>query len=53
MSSHWMHTDPEVFPQPKSFEPSRWLTADAANLKIMQAYFVPFAKGSRTCVGQK
>lgn len=45
--------DPEIFPDPHSFEPRRWLTEDAEKLRMMQAYYVPFAKGSRACVGQK
>ncbi|KAH8647763.1 cytochrome P450 [Xylariales sp. PMI_506] len=52
MSSFWMHNDPEVFQNPMSFEPNRWLTSDAEELKNMHAHFVPFAKGSRNCVGQ-
>lgn len=53
MSSYWMHMDPEVFPDPHSFEPRRWLTDDTERLRIMHAHYVPFSKGSRACVGQK
>ncbi|KAI3320681.1 cytochrome P450 [Xylariaceae sp. AK1471] len=52
MTTHWMHNDPNVFPEPDSFEPHRWLTTDGDKLKTMHMYFVPFARGSRTCVGQ-
>ncbi|KAJ3568305.1 hypothetical protein NPX13_g6468 [Xylaria arbuscula] len=51
MTSYWMHNDPVVFPKPQSFEPDRWLTADPDQLKTMNRYYVPFAKGSRNCVG--
>jgi len=52
MSTYWMHNDSSVFPAPHLFEPTRWVEADPEQLKIMRAYCVPFAKGSRNCVGQ-
>ncbi|KAI8946629.1 cytochrome P450 [Xylaria longipes] len=52
MTTWWMHNDPTVFPDPECFEPNRWLTAESDKLKTMQAYYVPFARGSRNCVGQ-
>ncbi|KAI0205620.1 cytochrome P450 [Astrocystis sublimbata] len=52
MTTWWMHNNPAVFPDPESFEPHRWLTANPDTLKTMQAYYVPFARGSRNCVGQ-
>ena len=53
MTTYWMHNDPVVFPNPESFEPNRWLAADPDQLKTMGLYHVPFAKGSRSCVGKK
>jgi cytochrome P450 len=53
MSAYWMHNDPGVFPDPGAFEPTRWIDANPEHLKVMRAYCVPFAKGSRNCVGQK
>jgi len=53
MSTYWMHNDPAVFPNTEDFEPTRWIDADPEHLKAMRAYSVPFAKGSRNCVGQK
>ncbi|KAG8161928.1 hypothetical protein KVR01_007693 [Diaporthe batatas] len=48
MTAYLQHTDPDVFPEPHSFVPERWLgevsTAMARNL-------VPFARGSRNCIG--
>ncbi|TRX94663.1 hypothetical protein FHL15_004435 [Xylaria flabelliformis] len=52
MTTYWMHNDPVVFPDPESFEPNRWLTADANELKAMQAYYVPFSVGSRSCIAK-
>ncbi|KAI0103057.1 cytochrome P450 [Nemania sp. FL0031] len=48
MSSYFMHTDPDIFPMPFNFDPDRWL--GAVN-PLMTRNFVPFARGSRTCLG--
>lgn len=53
MSSYWMHNDPIIFPEPDVFDPMRWIDAEPEQLKVIRAYSVPFAKGSRNCVGQK
>ncbi|KAL2275643.1 hypothetical protein FJTKL_01702 [Diaporthe vaccinii] len=53
MSTCWMHNDEEIFPDPGCFEPKRWLQADSETVKAMKMHFVPFATGSRQCVGQK
>ncbi|KAF3804593.1 Trichodiene oxygenase [Colletotrichum gloeosporioides] len=42
--------DPHVFPEPKDFDPGRWLESDplyARNVK----YFLPFHRGHRNCIG--
>ncbi|KAJ5860070.1 cytochrome P450 [Penicillium soppii] len=52
MTPYWIHMDPEVFPDPGSFNPSRWL-ADPAKLATMHRHFVPFSKGSRACLGKE
>ena len=44
--------DPEVFPSPDEFLPERWMSSKE-NVKRMDSCFVPFAKGSRNCVGKK
>ncbi|KAI1750738.1 cytochrome P450 [Xylaria castorea] len=48
MSSYFMHTDPDIFPKPFDFIPERWL--GSVN-PLMNRNFVPFARGSRTCLG--
>jgi cytochrome P450 len=53
MSTYWMHNDPKVFPDPYTYRPERWLEATPEQLKVMRTYYVPFAKGSRQCIGQK
>lgn len=52
MTPYWMHMDPEVFPDPHAFYPARWI-CDPAKLRVMYRYFVPFSKGSRTCIGRE
>ncbi|PVI01276.1 cytochrome P450 [Periconia macrospinosa] len=52
MTTYWMHNDPAVFPDPSVYNPNRWIDADPEHLKAMRTYYVPFAKGSRNCVGQ-
>jgi hypothetical protein len=42
MSAYFMHTDPEVYPDPLSFKPERWLGDRHPN---MMRNFVPFARG--------
>ncbi|PKY04584.1 hypothetical protein P168DRAFT_289509 [Aspergillus campestris IBT 28561] len=53
MSSYWVHVDPDVFPNPDEFNPSRWIDSvdNPAQMKQMLQYFVPFGKGSRSCIG--
>jgi cytochrome P450 len=42
MSAYLMHTDPEVYPEPFSFIPERWLGDIHPN---MNRNFVPFCRG--------
>lgn len=44
--------DPNVYEDPEAFIPERWLTADAEKLAKMEASFLAFGAGSRTCVGK-
>lgn len=50
MSIYAMHFDPNVFPDPDSFKPDRWLGQYNPQ---MDRNFVPFTKGSRSCLGIK
>ncbi|KAI0532735.1 cytochrome P450 [Xylaria digitata] len=49
MSSYFMHMDPDIFPNPSDFTPERWLGTTINPL--MNRNFVPFSRGSRTCLG--
>ncbi|KAF3055255.1 Pisatin demethylase [Daldinia childiae] len=44
--------DPEVFPDPESFIPERWLDSTEEQLKRMEQSFFNFSAGSRTCLGR-
>ncbi|KAF5389775.1 hypothetical protein D9757_006013 [Collybiopsis confluens] len=48
MSTFFLHMDPEVFKDPHTFNPDRWLAEDTSK---MMANFVPFQKGPRQCIG--
>ncbi|KAL4916020.1 cytochrome P450 [Aspergillus aurantiobrunneus] len=48
MSAYLVHTDPLIYKDPFKFDPERWL-GDVDPL--MNRNFVPFTKGSRSCLG--
>jgi len=49
MTSIFMHDNPENFPNPEVFDPSRWLNADSE--RRLDRYLVNFSKGTRSCLG--
>jgi len=46
-----LHRNAEVFPEPEVFNPDRWLTSDAEQLKEMHRWFWAFGSGGRMCIG--
>ncbi|KAI0508831.1 cytochrome P450 [Xylaria bambusicola] len=42
-----LHRDPDAFPDPEKFDPSRWENTTQA----MKDAFLPFGGGSRVCIG--
>ncbi|TVY92052.1 Cytochrome P450 monooxygenase [Lachnellula willkommii] len=48
MSAYFMHSDPTVYKSPLEFIPDRWI--GDVNTAMYRNY-VPFAKGSRNCLG--
>lgn len=44
--------DPDVFPDPDTFNPERWLEAGEAQLRKMDRAFFAFGGGTRTCLGK-
>ncbi|KAK4551890.1 hypothetical protein LTR86_010791 [Recurvomyces mirabilis] len=51
MQCYTTHRDPEAFPNPEQFDPSRWLVPDGATPE-MKELFMPFSKGTRACLGK-
>ena len=49
MTSVHMHDHPDIFPDPRTWKPERWLEAD--NFVRLDKYLVPFSKGTRACLG--
>ena len=47
-----LNKHPEVFSDPDSFRPERWLEASARG-EHLEKYLVTFTKGSRICLGLK
>ncbi|KAF9884279.1 hypothetical protein FE257_001909 [Aspergillus nanangensis] len=47
-SLYLIHHNPALFDNIKSFEPERWLGEQG---KELEQYYVPFSKGSRSCIG--
>ncbi|MDI1490376.1 MAG: hypothetical protein OHK93_001578 [Ramalina farinacea] len=50
MSPYFVLTDPEIFPEPESFRPERWIEA-AQKGQNLNRYLVAFSRGSRNCLG--
>lgn len=46
------HQDPDTFVDPQTFRPERWLEdTTESQLEEMEKRFVPFSRGSRSCIG--
>ncbi|KAJ9150018.1 Cytochrome P450 oxidoreductase [Pleurostoma richardsiae] len=55
--SPWvLHRNPEVFPEPNTFKPERWIIGegcpDEDHLKLMNRCFFAFGHGAHTCSGK-
>jgi len=48
MGATILHRNPEIFPNPTAFDPSRWLQENCSEL---EKYLVSFSKGPRSCLG--
>jgi len=48
MSTMFLHMNPDVFPDPYTFNPDRWLVE---NINEMMLDLAPFSKGPRMCLG--
>lgn len=47
-----LHRNGQIFPDPDSFIPERWLENSPETLKEMEQSFFTFGSGSRTCIGK-
>ncbi|KAF2210105.1 hypothetical protein CERZMDRAFT_45960, partial [Cercospora zeae-maydis SCOH1-5] len=52
-SAYHMHSNEEVFPNPQSFSPERWLNNPKGpdGTRALSNYLVSFSRGSRACIG--
>ncbi|KAL8790431.1 MAG: hypothetical protein Q9213_000583 [Squamulea squamosa] len=50
-NAYTMHRIAEVFPEPDSWLPERWLTTDEKKLEQMRRCFFAFGAGGRMCIG--
>ncbi|OQU99969.1 hypothetical protein CLAIMM_05535 [Cladophialophora immunda] len=50
-SAYTLHRTPEVFPDPHSWKPQRWLDASPDHLATMKRWFWAFGSGGRMCIG--
>ena len=48
MSSIFVHNSSEIFKNPETYDPGRWLARDS---KMLDLWLVPFSKGPRSCLG--
>ncbi|KAL8917556.1 MAG: hypothetical protein Q9172_005796 [Xanthocarpia lactea] len=46
-----LHVNPDVFPEPDSWRPQRWLQAKEADFKEMHRWMWVFGSGGRMCLG--
>ena len=52
MSAWMLHRNETAFPDPSRFDPERWIGRSADELRVMEKCYVPFSRGSRSCIGQ-
>ncbi|XP_050497940.1 cytochrome P450 9e2 isoform X1 [Diabrotica virgifera virgifera] len=51
LSIYSIHHDPELFPDPESFDPERFSEENKANIKPYS--YMPFGLGPRNCIGSR
>ncbi|KAL4982116.1 cytochrome P450 [Aspergillus falconensis] len=50
MISHFVHMDPNIFDEPQTFNPERWILAAEKNENLSK-FLVTFGRGNRSCIG--
>ncbi|KAI5833666.1 cytochrome P450 [Schizophyllum commune Tattone D] len=48
IGNSFVHLNPDIFPDPYTFKPERWMGEDSSAL---ENYLVPFSRGQRNCLG--
>ncbi|KAJ6092288.1 cytochrome P450 [Penicillium canescens] len=51
MTATLIHTHPDLFPNPLTFQPERWLDEHGQRQRALDGYLLSFSRGSRQCVG--
>ena len=51
MSQWMMHRNEDAFPEPMTFDPTRWIDQPAEIARLREQCLVPFSRGSRICIG--
>lgn len=51
MNQSFVLYDPEIFIEPRKFDPARWLQGEKSN--DLNKFYVPFSRGSRGCIGER
>ena len=47
-----MHRNPEVYPEPQTFKPERWMVDSDVELQKLRSSYYPFSMGTRGCIGK-
>ncbi|KAI9149647.1 Cytochrome P476 monooxygenase [Paramyrothecium foliicola] len=50
MSTYFVHTDEELYPDPMAFKPERWIKAAEDGVPLKK-FLTNFSQGSRQCIG--
>jgi cytochrome P450 len=51
MTTILMHTDEELYPEPLSYIPDRWMDSEVR--KKLEKTYAPFSRGTRSCLGMQ
>jgi pentalenene oxygenase len=52
LSPYVLHRRDDLFPQPQSFDPDRWLTTERGAAAARRGAFLPFGTGATKCIGE-
>ena len=53
MTPYLLHTDAAIFPEPRTWNPQRWMDRNAAGRDQLARYLGNFGRGSRQCAGMR